>query len=271
MSAFPRALRPIKPVAAGVMLGLACAGLSNAQPAPSAGSASPATPPPATPAPPPGPDAAGLPPGAPPPEEAPPAVVAAPAPIAVPPVQAAEVAPAAPPAAQVAEKPAAMIKRARSNIAIIQALDKVTAQSIRFEAEVGKPVRYKSLIFTVKACERAAPDEAMDDSIAYLTIDSQPRPAPGKPVPPPRQAFRGWMYASSPGLNPLEHPAYDAWVITCKAQAPALIPASAPVAARSVAKPKPAAEAVPAAKPAPAKPAPVATAPPPGPAPAPKT
>jgi len=185
-------------------------------------------------------------------EEAPPATVAPPAPIVAPPVQAREVAPAVPPTATVAEKPAEALKRTRSNVAILQALDKVTAESIRFEAEVGKPVRYKTLIFTVKACERAAPDEGMDDSIVYLTIDSQPRPAPGKPAPPPRQAFKGWMYASSPGLNPLEHPVYDAWVITCKAAPPALIPIAAPV------KPPPAAPklAPPAAKPAPPAPAP---------------
>jgi len=27
--------------------------------------------------------------------------------------------------------------------------------------------------------------------------------------------FRGWMFASSPALNPLEHPVYDVWVIDC--------------------------------------------------------
>jgi len=131
------------------------------------------------------------------------------------------VAPAAPPKATAAQKPSeATARRTRYDIAIIQALDKVTAASVRFEAAVGRPVRYKSLIFTVKACERAAPDEAMEDSIAYLTVESQPKPAPGKPTPPPRQAFKGWMYASSPGLNPLQHPVYDAWLITCRATAP---------------------------------------------------
>jgi hypothetical protein len=163
------------------------------------------------------------------PEEAPPAEVVAPPPIPAPPVQATEVAPASPPAEKVAEEPAkAVIRRARSNVAILQALDKVTAQTIRFEAEVGKPVRYKSLIFTVRACEISAPDEPVADSIAYLVIASQPRGAPGKPAPPTRQVFRGWMYASSPGLNPLEHPAYDAWLITCKAPAPAPAPPSPP-------------------------------------------
>lgn len=28
--------------------------------------------------------------------------------------------------------------------------------------------------------------------------------------------FRGWMFASSPALNALEHPVYDVWVISCK-------------------------------------------------------
>jgi hypothetical protein len=154
-------------------------------------------------------------------DEAPPSVVVAPAPVAAPPLQASDVAPAAPPKAQVVEKPAeSTLKRARYDVAILQALDKVTAETLRFEAAVGQPVRYKTLVITVKACEQAAEDEPLEDSIAYVTVDSQPRPAAGKPAPPPRQVFKGWMYASSPGLNPLQHPVYDAWLITCRAAAP---------------------------------------------------
>ena len=133
--------------------------------------------------------------------------------------------PAAKPAATDApatttKAPEVPTKRARYDVAVIQALDKVTAESVRFEAAVGKPVRYKTLIFTVKACERSASEEAMEDSMVYMIVDSQPRAAPGKPTPPARQSFRGWMYASSPGLNPLQHPVYDAWLITCRAAAP---------------------------------------------------
>ncbi|MCG9914865.1 MAG: DUF2155 domain-containing protein [Phenylobacterium sp.] len=117
-------------------------------------------------------------------------------------------------------EPKAPLKRARYDVAVIQALDKVSAETIRFEAPVGQPIRYKTLVFTVRACELTAPDERAPDAMAYMTIDSQPRPAAGRPTPPPRQAFRGWMYAAAPGLNPLEHPVYDAWLITCKAAAP---------------------------------------------------
>ncbi|MGA0607001.1 DUF2155 domain-containing protein [Phenylobacterium sp. VNQ135] len=115
---------------------------------------------------------------------------------------------------------------------------------------MGRPVRWKGLIFTVRACERSAPDEPVEDSIVYLTIDSQPRPQPGRPTPPPRQAFKGWMYASSPALHPLEHATYDAWVISCRA--------TRPVTAAAPARPAPKA-AAPAPK---AAPEPKAEAPP---------
>jgi hypothetical protein len=109
------------------------------------------------------------------------------------------------------------LRRPRENVAIFQALDKITAETLRFQVQIGKPVRYKNLVFTVRACERTASDEPVEDSVAYVLIESQPKTAPGKPTPPARQAFRGWMYASSPGLHPLEHPIYDAWLITCRA------------------------------------------------------
>lgn len=158
-------------------------------------------------------------------EAAPPVNVAPPAPIPVPPISEKEVAPAPPPASAEEKTPAAPPRRTRYDIAVLEALDKVTAESMRFEAQVGRPVRYKSLVFTVKACERASPEEAIDDSIAYVTVDSQPRVAPGGAPLAPRQAFKGWMYASSPGLHPLEHPVYDAWLISCRTATPVSAPA----------------------------------------------
>ena len=198
-------------------------------------------------------------------EEAPPVVVPTPAPVIVPPISATEVEPAPPPK----PVPVEPLRRARYDVAVLQALDKVTAETLRFEAAVGRPVRYKGLIFTVRACERSAADEAVRDAIAYLTIVSQPRPTPGRPTPAARQAFRGWMYASSPGVNPLEHPVYDAWLIACRASAPLK-----PPPARRPAEPVPKVETPP--EPPTATPAPSVTpapapVPPPLPAPTPAT
>jgi len=128
--------------------------------------------------------------------------------------------PAAKPTATPPAKPAEPVKRARSAVAIIQALDKVTTETMKFEAPVGQPIRYKTLVFTVRACETTAPDEDAPDSVAYVTVDTQPKALPGRVAPPGRQIYKGWMYANAPGLNPLQHPVYDAWLIACKTSAP---------------------------------------------------
>lgn len=129
-------------------------------------------------------------------------------------------APATKPTVTEPEKPAEPAKRARSSVAILQALDKVTTETMRFEAPVGQPIRYKTLVFTVRACETTTPDEDAPDSVAYVTVDTQPKALPGRVAPPGRQIYKGWMYANSPGLNPLQHPVYDAWLIACKTSAP---------------------------------------------------
>ncbi len=152
--------------------------------------------------------------------EEPPPVQPAPAPAPTPAPITAEKPAQAAAKPKVVEKPAAPGPRVRGGAAIIQAIDKVTAETLKFEAPVGQPIRYKTLIITVRACETTAADEEQPDSAAYLTVDSQPRAAPGRAAPAPRQVFRGWMFASSPGLNPLQHPVYDAWLISCRASAP---------------------------------------------------
>lgn len=115
------------------------------------------------------------------------------------------------------EEPLVPARRQRRPVAVIQAIDKVTAETMRFEVEVGgQPVRFNNtLIFKVRACELSAPDELTDDAIAYVEVSLQPRGT--LPGTEPRQLFRGWMFASSPAVNGLQHPVFDAWVVSCKA------------------------------------------------------
>ena len=116
-----------------------------------------------------------------------------------------------------AEAPAAPARRQRRRVAIVEAIDKITAESMRFEVEVGgRPVRFqRTLIFTARACEVSAPDEQVADAVAYLEVSLQPRGV--IQINEPRQIFRGWMFASSPAVSGLQHPIYDAWVVGCKA------------------------------------------------------
>jgi len=134
----------------------------------------------------------------------------APAPLPAPNAQAG----ATPKAAEVQTAPG---KRPRYPIAVVQAVDKITAETMRFEAPVGQPIRYKTLIFTVRSCEATAADEVERDAIAHIEVLSQPPTPAGRPAAPARSVFRGWMFAASPSISPLEHPIYDAWLIACKA------------------------------------------------------
>jgi len=113
-------------------------------------------------------------------------------------------------------EPATPARRQRQPVAIVEAIDKITAKSMRFEVEVGgRPVRFENaLIITARACEVSAPDELSPDAIGYLEIGLQPR---GVLQGEQRQIFRGWMFASSPAVSGLQHPIYDAWIVGCKA------------------------------------------------------
>jgi hypothetical protein len=53
-----------------------------------------------------------------------------------------------------------------------------------------------------------------------MVIDNAPLPSEGVTPPPPKQVFKGWMFSSTPELNPLQHPVYDAWLIACMAAPP---------------------------------------------------
>jgi hypothetical protein len=138
----------------------------------------------------------------------------------------------------------------------LRALDKVTGSATDLTVRAGESVRFGRLNLTVKACYAAAPEDT-PESAAFLEIRSL-GPSPrsraaieaaargeeqGDPNAPP--IFSGWMYASSPGLNALEHPVYDVWVISCTGAPAALLPA-APVAPDGAA---PAAPATPAPAP----------------------
>ncbi|MBN9526252.1 MAG: DUF2155 domain-containing protein [Alphaproteobacteria bacterium] len=98
--------------------------------------------------------------------------------------------------------------------AILQGLDKVTARISTFEAPINQPVKFGSLDIVVRACNKR-PVEETPESAAFIEIIEQ---LPGEA---PKALFSGWMFASSPALNPLEHPVYDIWVTDCKTAEPA--------------------------------------------------
>lgn len=90
----------------------------------------------------------------------------------------------------------------------LQSLDKATARTMTFEADVGSTLKFGPLYMRVQECKKSSPIEE-PESAAFLQIwevDIQDKP---------HWVFSGWMFASSPALSPMDHPIYDVWVIDC--------------------------------------------------------
>ena len=93
--------------------------------------------------------------------------------------------------------------------AILQGLDKVTARVSTFEVPVGRSAIFGTLEIIPRTCDKRPPEET-PESAAFLDIWEVRRGDAAQSL------FRGWMFASSPALNALEHPVYDVWVLDCK-------------------------------------------------------
>jgi len=92
--------------------------------------------------------------------------------------------------------------------ALLQGLDKVTARISEIRVPLGVTVRFGTLEITAHRCFKRPPEETPESS-ALIEI-REVRAGEGS-----RVLFLGWMFASSPALNALEHPVYDVWVKDC--------------------------------------------------------
>ena len=76
------------------------------------------------------------------------------------------------------------------------------------DASVSASRRSKSEAIT--STMPTTPPEEPPESTVYLDITEI------RPGEAPVDLFHGWMFASSPALNGLEHPVYDVWVLECQ-------------------------------------------------------
>jgi len=100
----------------------------------------------------------------------------------------------------------------------LRGLEKITGRPTNITAPIGKPVQFATLTITVRFCYSTPPSET-PETTAFVQIEDH------RPDQPAKRVFSGWLYGSSPGLNGVEHPLYDVWVISCN-NAPAQAVAS---------------------------------------------
>lgn len=98
------------------------------------------------------------------------------------------------------------IEATEGTLTSLRGLDKVNGKSVDVEVQTGGTAEIFGLIVTVREC-RYPTENPSGDAFAYLTIRDR---QDGKVF------FDGWMIASSPALNALDHRRYDVWVLRCK-------------------------------------------------------
>jgi len=105
-------------------------------------------------------------------------------------------------------------------ILLLRGLDKITGRPTDIIAPINKPVQFATLTITARYCY-STPASETPETAAFVQIDDH------RPDQAQRRIFSGWMYASSPGLNGVEHPLYDVWAISCNTNAPGALPTPA--------------------------------------------
>lgn len=124
-------------------------------------------------------------------------------------------------------------------IAIFSGLDKITGRIISFEVKIDETVEFGALLVTPRVCY-TRPTTEPQNTTSFIEVDEITVAGDTKHL------FSGWIFASSPGLNGVEHPIYDVWLIGCKGGSgvisdnPVIVPPPTPQAAPQPAPKKPA-------------------------------
>lgn len=89
--------------------------------------------------------------------------------------------------------------------AVLRALDKVDGKTVDVNINSGGAIEIFGLMVELADCRYPA-ENPTGDAFAFLLI---------RDIGESELAFQGWMVASSPALNPLDHSRYDVWVLRC--------------------------------------------------------
>ncbi len=99
------------------------------------------------------------------------------------------------------------------DLGVFQGLDKISARIKTFEIKVGLQKKFGVLDINLKKCVYSKPLNE-PESIAFIKVlDKSDQYSDAKENMP---IFQGWIFASSPALNAMEHPVYDVSLISCK-------------------------------------------------------
>ena len=91
----------------------------------------------------------------------------------------------------------------------IKILDKISSKNISLKLINGENFKYSDLQIKSIKCKHSEFDDD-PEIIAYVQVRDLSNKKNDEVY-----VFNGWMFSSSPSINPFDHPVYDIWLTGC--------------------------------------------------------
>ena len=91
----------------------------------------------------------------------------------------------------------------------IKILDKISSKNTLLKLENGKLKKFKDLEIKSIKCKNSEFDDNPEIT-AYIQVRDLTNKNNNEVF-----VFNGWMFSSSPSIEPFDHPVYDVWLISC--------------------------------------------------------
>ena len=95
-----------------------------------------------------------------------------------------------------------------TNAAIMQAMDKVTGRINKITVPVNSKIAFGDFSLVLRSC-KTRPAEETPENFAFVDVADKSFGTEEYNI------FRGWLISSTPGINAIEHPIYDVWLLEC--------------------------------------------------------
>ena len=91
----------------------------------------------------------------------------------------------------------------------IKILDKISSKNTLLKLENGKLKKFKDLEIKSIKCKNSEFDDNPEIT-AYIQVRDLTNTNNDEVY-----VFNGWMFSSSPSIEPFDHPVYDVWLVSC--------------------------------------------------------
>ena len=95
------------------------------------------------------------------------------------------------------------------NFAEIKILDKVSSKTSQLSLNIEQETKFGNLIIKILKCKNSEFDDNPEIT-AYMQVQDITLKNNDKVF-----VFNGWMFSSSPSIEPFDHPVYDVWLVSC--------------------------------------------------------